>query len=55
MQKEAVVDREFRHEEPHTRDELKKKKIRKKNMKKETQSHGQIDTKRTRHVSHRFT
>lgn len=25
MQKEAVVDREFRHEEPHTRDELKTK------------------------------
>lgn len=53
MQKEAVVDREFRREEPHTRDESKK--IRKKNVKKETQSHGQIDTKRTRHVSHRFT
>lgn len=26
MQKEAVVDREFRREEPHTRDELKRKK-----------------------------
>lgn len=31
MQKEAVVDREFRREEPHTRDESKRKK--KKNKK----------------------